>query len=49
MESQEKDDFVRIDAGASLETVQKTIREEVDKAIERVDRANLPLRVVESW
>ncbi|KAK7189813.1 hypothetical protein DPSP01_008774 [Paraphaeosphaeria sporulosa] len=49
MQSQERDDFVRIDAGASVEEVQQRIREEVDKAIGRVDSGQLPLRHVESW
>lgn len=49
MQSQEKDDFVRIDAGASVEQVQQRIREEVDKAMERVDGAQLLLRYVEPW
>lgn len=49
MESQEKDDFVRVDAGASVEEVQRRIREEVERVVERVDSGGLPLRSVESW
>ncbi|KAJ4293312.1 Thymidylate kinase [Kalmusia sp. IMI 367209] len=49
MKSQEKDDFVRIDAGESVEEVQRKIREEVGKAIQRVDVGELPLRFVQSW
>ncbi|KAF1847974.1 thymidylate kinase [Cucurbitaria berberidis CBS 394.84] len=49
MQRKEGEDFVRIDAGRSLEEVQRRIREEVDQGIERVDRGNLPLRVVGEW
>lgn len=49
MQSQEKDDFVRIDAGKSMETVQQDIREEVKRTINRVESEQLPLRFVESW
>ncbi|KAF9737058.1 hypothetical protein PMIN06_011895 [Paraphaeosphaeria minitans] len=49
MQSQEKDDFARINAGASVEEVQQRIRAEVDKAIARVDGGQLPLGHVESW
>jgi hypothetical protein len=49
MKSQEKEDFVRIDAGPSVEEVQRRIREEVDKAIKKVDDGGLPLGYVESW
>ena len=49
MESQEKGDFVRIDAGRSLEEVQQSIRVEVDKASQEIDNNQLPLRFVESW
>ncbi|KAF1967268.1 thymidylate kinase, partial [Bimuria novae-zelandiae CBS 107.79] len=37
MQRQEKDDFVRIDAGKSVDEVQQQIREEVDRAIEKAD------------
>lgn len=49
MGRKEGEDFVRIDAGASLEEVQKKVKVEVDRCIERVDREDLPLRVVEEW
>ena len=49
MQSQEKDDFVRIDAGASIEEVQRKIREEVDRAISKVQREQLPLKFVDTW
>ncbi|KAH3998649.1 hypothetical protein HBI73_062260 [Parastagonospora nodorum] len=49
MGRKEGEDFVRIDAGASLEEVQKKVQHEVDRCIERVDREDLALRVVEEW
>jgi len=49
MESKEKEDFVKIDAGVGLEEVQSQIRAEVDQMIERIDNNGLPLRFVESW
>jgi dTMP kinase len=49
MQSQEKDDFVRIDAGASIEEVQRKIREQVEQTISRVQSEQLPLRFVETW
>lgn len=49
MQSQEKDDFVRIDAGASIEEVQRKIREQVEQTIFRVQSEQLPLRFVETW
>ena len=49
MGRKEGEDFVRIDAGASLEEVQKKVKHEVDRCIERVDREDLALRVVEEW
>lgn len=49
MKRKEGEDFVRIDAGASLEEVQEKVKKEVDQCIERVDRESLPLRVVEEW
>lgn len=48
MQSQEKDDFVRIDAGASIEEVQRKIREQVEQTISRVQSEQLPLRFVET-
>ena len=49
MQSQEKDEFVRIDAGASIEEVQQKIREQVERAISIVQSEQLPLRFVETW
>jgi dTMP kinase len=49
MERKEGEDFVRIDAGASLEEVQRMVKKEVDQCIERVDGEELSLRVVEGW
>jgi dTMP kinase len=49
MKRKESDDIRRIDAGSSLENVQRKVREEVDACVERVDREDLPLRVVEEW
>ncbi|KAH3973983.1 hypothetical protein HBI38_093930 [Parastagonospora nodorum] len=49
MGRKEGEDFVRIDAGASLEEVQRKVKHEVDRCIERVDREDLALRVVEEW
>jgi dTMP kinase len=49
MQRKEGEDLVRIDAGSSLEEVQKRVREEVDRCIERVDKEGLSLRVMEEW
>jgi len=49
MERKEGEDFVRIDAGSSLDDVQTKVRKEADRCIGRVDDENLPLRVVEDW
>jgi dTMP kinase len=49
MQSKEGEDFVKVDAGSSLEDVQRRVREEVDRCIEHVDTESLPLRVVEEW
>lgn len=49
MESAEKEDFVRIDAGASLEQVQDSVRTAVLKAMTAVDEQMLPLRFVQPW
>ncbi|KAF2245949.1 thymidylate kinase [Trematosphaeria pertusa] len=49
MESSEKDDFVRIDAGASLEEVQSRVKAAVDRVVEKVDKEDLSLRSVEPW
>jgi dTMP kinase len=49
MKKPENEDFVRIDAGRSLEAVQKSIRAEVLKVMEIVDREEGPLRVVKPW
>jgi dTMP kinase len=49
MQRKEGDDLVRIDAGANLDEVQRKVREEVDACIERVDKEDSPLRVMEEW
>lgn len=49
MQKPEGDDFVRIDAGASLEDVQAQIRIEVDRCFEKVAKGQLPLRTVQQW
>ncbi|KAF2125467.1 thymidylate kinase [Dothidotthia symphoricarpi CBS 119687] len=49
MERKEGGDFVRIDAGGSLEEVQAKVREEVDLCMEQVVGRELPLRFVEDW
>jgi dTMP kinase len=49
MERPGKEDFVRIDAGKSLEEVQKSIQGEVLKVMETVDREGGMLRIVEPW
>ena len=49
MESQEKDDFVRIDAGRKLDEVQSDIQKAVRKVIDRLDEHGGALRVVEPW
>lgn len=49
MQKKEGEDFVRIDAGASLEEVAAKVREQADRCIERVAKGQLPLRVVEDW
>lgn len=49
MERKEGGDFVRIDAGGSLEEVQAKIRKEVDDCMEQVDGRAAPLRFVEEW
>jgi dTMP kinase len=45
----DKDDFLRIDAGKSLKEVEEEIWKAARGVLERVDAANEPLRVVESW
>lgn len=49
IQKKEGDDFIRIDAGSSLEDVQKRVRGEVDRCIKRVDETKLALRFVEEW
>ncbi|EMD86131.1 hypothetical protein COCC4DRAFT_162158 [Bipolaris maydis ATCC 48331] len=49
MQKKEGEDFVRIDAGASLEEVAAKVREQADRCIERVAKGQLPLRTVEEW
>lgn len=47
MEGPDKDDFIRIDAGRSLEEVQKSIRTAVQETVEKVDKEGSPLRFVQ--
>ncbi|KAF2789525.1 thymidylate kinase [Melanomma pulvis-pyrius CBS 109.77] len=47
MEGPDKDDFIRIDAGRSLEEVQKSIQIAVQETVEKVDREGSPLRFVQ--
>jgi dTMP kinase len=49
MQRKEGEDFVRINAGSSLEDVQENVKEEVDKCIKHVDKENMPLRTVKEW
>jgi dTMP kinase len=49
MQQKEGEDFVRIDAGSSLEDVQERVKKEVGRCIERVDKESMPLRTVEEW
>lgn len=49
MQRKEGQDFVRIDAGGSLEDVQRKVGEEVGKCIERVEKDDLALRFVQEW
>ncbi|KAJ9664429.1 Thymidylate kinase [Coniosporium apollinis] len=47
--SPEGEDFVKIDAGASLDSVEQRILEAVDAIVARVDTEGLPLRRVGLW
>jgi len=49
MESPEKEDFVRIDGGGSLEEVQRSVKDAVAKTMAEVDEKTLPLRFVQPW
>jgi dTMP kinase len=49
MQRKEGEEFVRINAGSTLQEVESRVKEEVDRCIERVDKDDLPLRVVEEW
>lgn len=49
MSREEGEEFVRIDAGRGVEEVAARIREEVDRCIERVTKAQVPLRTVGEW
>ncbi|KAL6154611.1 Thymidylate kinase [Exserohilum turcicum] len=49
MQKKEGEDFVRIDAGGSMDEVAAKVREQADRCIERVAKGQLPLRVVEDW
>jgi dTMP kinase len=46
MQKKEGEDFVRVDAGRSMEEVQKKIRDEVERCLGEEER---PLRVVGGW
>ena len=47
--SSEKDDFAKLDAGGSLDEVQRNVLQVAMKAIERVDAEDLPLGFVQPW
>ncbi|KAF2651871.1 thymidylate kinase [Lophiostoma macrostomum CBS 122681] len=47
MKEKEGEDFVEVDAGGSLEDVQRSVREVVDKCLESVEEGDV--RVVEPW
>jgi dTMP kinase len=49
MQKPEGEDFVRIDAGKSMEDVAARVREEVDRCVERVAKGEMSLRKVEEW
>ncbi|KAH7134988.1 thymidylate kinase-domain-containing protein [Dendryphion nanum] len=49
MESKEKEDFVRIDAGRGLEEVRIEVEQVVRSVMERVDKEGRALGVVEPW
>lgn len=49
MQKPEGEDLVRIDAGGTLEEVQKMVRSEVNKCVGRVDEEGLALRVMKEW
>lgn len=49
MESKEGEDFVRIDAGRSMEEVHADIKSVVREAMEKVDKEERQLRVVAPW
>jgi dTMP kinase len=49
MQRKEGEDFVRINAGESLEEVKEKVWEEVQRCIEKVDREDALLRVMEEW
>lgn len=49
IESSDGEDFVRIDAGRSLEEVQASIRDAVRSAMTVVDGEERPLRFVKPW
>lgn len=49
MQRKEGEDFVRVDAGGSLEEVQRRLKSQADACIERVEKEGLPLRTVGDW
>jgi dTMP kinase len=46
MQRNEGEDFVRVDAGRSVEEVQKSIRDEIEQCLSAEEE---PLRVVQGW
>ncbi|KAH8731967.1 thymidylate kinase-domain-containing protein [Phaeosphaeriaceae sp. PMI808] len=49
MQRKEGEDFVRIDAGPSVDVVQRSIAQEVDRCFWTGDNGSSPLRAVEEW
>lgn len=49
MQKKEGEDFVRIEAGASVDEVQAQIRARVDRCFEEVAKGQVPLRAVQEW
>lgn len=45
----ESEEFVRVDAGKTIDEVAARIREEVDRCVERVAETQAPLRTVGEW
>lgn len=47
--SPDGDDFVSIDAGRSIEEVEQSIADAVERAYKHVDSSDLPLRRIQPW